>query len=236
MADPGLQEAAADIPARGAQMVGSLFSTLVAGGTREIGGGVRGVMVGLLGSLLVVAAALVLQYYILLFLYVRISSPTKRIRLAKLLELALRRFGRTWPMLPICWLVLAMPLVGGIPESAVAAWRIGMALLFVVFAFFQVGVLSGERDLRAVIPFNFRCWRDGALAAGWFLVIAFVNACVFALAALAVERSVAPGSLPGIALKLAFVFGRSFVLVWLAGAWLLMFCERFIGAKKPRPK
>ena len=111
-----------------------------------------------------------------------------------------------------------------------------MALLFVLFAFVQVGVLSGERDLRTVVGFNFECWKDGALAAGWFMVIALVNLCVFALAEITVERTLAAGSFPGIALKMAFVFGRCFVLVWLAGAWLLMFCERYIGPKKPRPK
>ena len=74
------------------------------------------------------------------------------------------------------------------------------------------------------------------MAAGWFLVIALVNLCLFALAEVTVERSVAQGSFPGIALKLAFVFARCFVLVWLLGAWLLMFCERFIGPKRPRPK
>ena len=209
---------------------------MVSGGAREIGGGVRGVMVGLLGSLLVVSAALVLQYYLLLFLYVRISSPARRIKFGKLLELALRRFGRTWPMLPVCWLVWAMPLVGGVPAGAATSWWVVMAILFIVFAFLQVAVLSGERDLRTALGFNFECWRSGILAAGWFMVIAMVNLCVFELAEVTVERSLSPGSFPGIALKMVFVFGRSFVLVWLAGAWLLMFCERFIGAKKPRPK
>lgn len=196
----------------------------------------RGVMVGLLGSLLVVSAALVLQYYTLLFLYVRISSPSRRIRLAKLIELALRRFGRTWPLLLVCWLVWAMPLVGGVPPTALQIWRLVLVGIFVVFAFVQVGVLSGERDLRTALAFNFDCWRRGAIPTLWFLLIALVNLCAFELAAVAVERSIDPGSFPGIALKLAFVFGRSFVLVWLAGAWLLMFCETFIGARKPRPK
>jgi hypothetical protein len=236
LTSPELQLIASEIPIRAAQNLGDLFSTIVSGGQREIGGGVRGVMVGLLGSLLLVSAALVLQYYILLFLYVRISSPAKRIRLSKLLELALRRFGRTWPLLPICWLVWAMPLVGGIHESVLPAWRIVIVVWFIVFAFLQVAVLSGERDLRAAIGFNFECWRRGGVATIWFLVIALVNLCVFELAAVAVDRSMESGSVPGIALKLAFVFGRSFVLVWLAGAWLLMFCESFIGAKRPRPK
>lgn len=232
---PELREVAAEIPARAAGMLGDLFSTVASGGTSEIGGGVRGVMVGLLGSLLAVAAALLLQYYILLLLYVRISSPAKRIRFAKLLELALRRFGRTWPLLPVCWLVWAMPLVGGIPDSMAVWWRLAIVSVFVVFAFFQVGVLSGERDLRSTVAFNFECWRVGAVA-GWFIVIALVNLCVFELAEVTVERSVALGSLPGIGLKLAFVLARCFLLVWLLAAWLLLFCDRFIGAKKPRPK
>jgi hypothetical protein len=236
LTSPELPAVANEIPARGARRLGDLFSTISSGGSREIGGGVRGVMVGLLGSLLLVSAALVLQFYTLLFLYVRISSPSKRIRIGKLLELALRRFGRTWPLLPVCWIAWAMPLVGGIPPAWLNWWWGGVALLFVVFAFLQVGVLSGERDLSAAINFNFECWKQGALAAGWFMVIAFVNLCVFGLAEVTVERSVAEGSLPGIALKLAFEFGRAFVLVWLVGAWLLMFCERFIGPKRPRPK
>ena len=155
---PELQAVAAEIPARGARWLGDLFSTVVAGGTTEIGGGARGVMVALLGSLLVVSAALVLQYYILLFLYVRISSPARRIRLGKLMELALRRFGRTWPLLLACWLAWVMPLVGGLPAAALAWWWAGSALLFVVFAFLQVGVLSGERDLGTAVRFNFQCW------------------------------------------------------------------------------
>lgn len=236
LAPPNLQVMAAEVPERAAKGLGDLFSTIVSGGRREIGGGVRGVMVGLLGSLLLVSAALVLQYYILLFLYVRISSPTKRIRLGKMLELALRRFGRTWPLLLVCWLVWAVPLVGGVHQSTGLAWRISMAGLFVAFAFLQAAVLSGERDLKAATGFNFDCWRRGAIVAAWFLVIAFVNLCVFELASLAVEHSVEAGSFPGIVLKLAFVFGRSFVLVWLAAAWLLMFCDSFIGAKRPRPK
>ena len=67
-------------------------------------------------------------------------------------------------------------------------------------------------------------------------MIVLVNLCVFGLAEVAVERSVALGSFPGIGLKMAFVFGRSFVLVWLLAAWLLLFCDCFIGARKPRPK
>ncbi len=231
-----LPDVAGEIPARGGRMVGDFFSTIVASGSTEIGGGARGVMVGLLASLLIVSAALVLQYYILLFLYVRISSPARRIRLGKLLELALRRVGRTWPLLPICWLVWAMPLVGGVTGAGIPIWWGSMALLLVVFAFLQVGVLSGERDLKTALGFNFQCWKEGAMAAGWFLVIALVNLCIFSLAETTVERSVAPGSFPGIALNLAFVFVRCFVLVWLLGAWLLMFCERFIGPKRPRPK
>ena len=43
-------------------------------------------------------------------------------------------------------------------------------------------------------------------------------------------------NLPGESEKMAFVFARSFVLVWLLGAWLLMFCDRFVGPKTPRPK
>jgi hypothetical protein len=236
LSTPNPEVLATGVPERVAKGLGDLFSTIVSGGRREIGGGVRGVMVGLLGSLLLVSAALVLQYYILLFLYVRISSPTKRIRLGKMLELALRRFGRTWPLLPVCWLVWALPLVGGLYGSAGLAWRIGMAGLFVAFAFLQAAVLSGERDLKAAIGFNFDCWRRGGIVATWFLVIASVNLWVLELASLAAEHSVETGSFPGIVLKLAFVFGRSFVLVWLAAAWLLMFCDRFIGAKRPRPK
>jgi hypothetical protein len=151
LVSPDLPSVAADLPARCARNLGDLFSTVVSGGQLEIGGGARGVMVGLLGSLLAVGAALVLQYYVLLFLYVRISSPAKRIRLGKLSELALRRFGATWPLLLVCWLVWAMPLVGGLPVSALLWWRIGTALLFVIFAFFQVGVLSGERDLKTAV-------------------------------------------------------------------------------------
>ncbi|MFT5105109.1 MAG: hypothetical protein ACI8XO_001810 [Verrucomicrobiales bacterium] len=236
LTSPELPAIAKQLPARGARGLGDLFSTVASGGSREIGGGARGVMVGWLGALLLAAAALVLQYYSLLFLYVRISSPSKKIRLGKLLELALRRFGRTWPLLPICWIVWAMPFVGGISVMVLPWWWIGIASFFIVFAFLQVGVLSGERDLKEAVGFNFACWRSGGLAAGWFMVIALVNLCVFALAEVTVERSIAAGSFPGIALKLAFVFGRAFILVWILGAWLLMFCDQFIGPRKPRPK
>ncbi len=233
---PRLREVAELIPVRAASGLGDLFSTIVAGGQREIGGGVRGVMVGLLGSLLVVSAALVLQYYTLLFLYVRISSPSKRIRLAKLIELALRRFGRAWPLL-----LSVLASMGDAPRRRcssdgpddLAARRSGHLRGFRVPA--GRSALWGARSTDC-IAFNFDCWRRGAIPTLWFLLIALVNLCAFELAAVAFERSMDPGSFPGIALKLAFVFGRSFVLVWLAGAWLLMFCETFIGARKPRPK
>ena len=197
LSSPELREVATDIPARGGRMVGEMFSTIADGGRTEIGGGVRGVMVGLLGSLLVVSAALVLQYYMLLFLYVRISSPSRRIKLGKLCELSLRRFGRTWPLLPICWLLWAMPLVGGITGVAATYWWLGAALFFVVFAFVQVGVLSGERDLRAVVAFNFDCWREGGFVAIWFIVIAFLNLSLFTLGEMAFERSIALGESAG---------------------------------------
>ena len=233
---PRLHEVAVEIPARGGRMLGDLFSTIVAGGSVEIGGGARGMLVGALASLLIVSAALILQYYTLLFLYVRISGPARRIKPGKLLELALRRVGRTWPLLLICWLVWAMPLIGGVAGASLAFWWIGAATLFVVFAFLEVGVLSGERDLKGGIQFNFECWKKGGAASVWFLVIAFVNLCSLALVEVIGERSIAAGSVPGIVVKMAFVFARSFVLVWLLGAWLLMFCDRFVGPKTPRPK
>ena len=129
-----------------------------------------------------------------------------------------------------------MPLVGAIPPDLVPWWWCGVAFLFVLFAFLQVGVLSGERYLGETLAFNFQCWKSGGHAALWFIVIALVNLCVFALAEVTVGRALPAGSFPAIVLKIAFVFLRCFVLVWLAGAWLLMFCERFIGAKKPRLK
>ena len=193
-------------------------------------------LVGALASLLIVSAALILQYYTLLFLYVRISGPARRIKPGKLLELALRRVGRTWPLLLICWLVWAMPLIGGVAGASLAFWWIGAATLFVVFAFLEVGALSGERDLKGAIQFNFECWKKGGAASIWFLVIAFVNLCSLALVEVIGERSIAAGSVPGIVVKMAFVFARSFILVWLLGAWLLMFCDRFVGPKTPRPK
>ena len=233
---PDLQAAASDIPVRASRLLGDLFSTVVGGGANPVGGGARGVMVAILGSLLFVAAALVLQYYILLLLYVRISNPARRIPPAKLFELALRRFGRTWPLLIACWFVWALPLIEGVPD-VVRLWSGGaMATGFVVFAFLQVAVLSGERDLAAAVSFNFECWKNGALAGGWFMVVALVNLCVFQLAEVSVERAISPTSFPGIALKIAFVFGRCFVLVWLLAAWLLLFCDRLIGPKRPRPK
>jgi len=233
---PELQHVAAEIPVRAIERLGDLFSTFVAGGTSEIGGGVRGVMVGLLGSLLMVTVALVLQYYVMLFLYVRLSSPSKRIRFSKLMELSLRRFGRTWPMQLLCLAVWAMPVVGGVSEVFLVWWTIAAALFFVIFGFVQVGVLSGERDLKAVVLFNFKCWREGALQATWFLVIALANLFVFVFGEVVLERTIDPGSFPGIVLKIVFVFAGAFVLVWLSASWLLLFCDRFIGSKQPRPK
>ena len=111
-----------------------------------------------------------------------------------------------------------------------------MCLLFVTFAFLQVGVLSGERGLKEVVGFNFQSWRSGAHLVLWFVVVAGVNLSIFVLGEVTLERTIAPGSFPGIVLKIGFVFAGGFVLVWLAASWLLLFCDRFIGDKQPRPK
>ena len=166
------------------------------------------------------------QFFILVALYLGVVMPERDPGLKGLIDFAWRRTVRFWPAVVAVALCAVLPLWLSADSAAIAAiWPLA-AVLAVTFAFTEVALLSGDRDLKAAVRCNFSCWSKLPYHAVWFLALAAVHLFLLHSADAMVAGLVEGKTLLAVLWSLTFALIRAAVLVWLLAAWVLLFCTK----------
>jgi hypothetical protein len=205
--------------------IAAVFSVVISGSEFGIGIGAKHGFVELAGGALLLAIAFLIQYFILLFIYLRVMMPGRALKMSNLIDLSVRRIGTTWPILVACWIAFCVPLSFGFAGTLQAVWSIVFSVLFIVFAFMEVAVLGKNVPLGEAVGLNFSGWRTKAMRAAWFLAGAALHAVLLYFAEFLLRSTVDAGTWLAVGLGVIFVFVRGFVLVWLMGAWVVIWAD-----------
>ena len=204
-----------------------VFSSVVTGTGGSLASDARTRVAGMIGGLLGSAVWVFFQFYVIVFLYLRLKRPERAPKLGNLLNLAGRRFGRWLPWMILCWLIWTVPVVFALPEGRVrTAFQVAGATLILAFAFTQTDLLEGEFTVKEAVQRNFRLWRTAWWRIFWFLAVAASNLLILEMADAMMRGSMDPWSVPALVWRVVIVGIRSFVLVWLLGAWVGVYHER----------
>ena len=205
--------------------IDAVFSIVISGSELGMGIGAKHGFVELAGGALLLAIAFLIQYFILLFIYLRVMMPGRALKVSNLIDLSVRRIGTTWPILVACWIAFSVPLAVGFAGRLQAVWSIVFSVLFIVFAFMEVAVLGKNVPLREAVGLNFSGWRTKTMRAVWFLAGAALHAVLLYCAEFLLRSTVDAGTWLAVGLGVIFMFVRGFVLVWLLGAWVVIWAD-----------
>lgn len=179
-----------------------------------------------LGAFLWAVAAVGYQFWILVALYLGVVMPEKEPGWLGLLDFAWRRTLRFWPCVLFVAALSALPL--WIPAEGIAdvlLWPVA-ALAAMVFAFVQVALLSGERDLRAAVSANFVCWTKLPYFALWFLVIAALHLYLLHVSDAATSRLLQGNTVLSFIWRGLVEIIRAGISTWLLAVWVLLYCSK----------
>jgi len=205
--------------------VNGVFGAAVAGSERGFGRGARNVVLTLASGLLAVAVAFVVQFFLLLFLYLRVTMPGRTLKAGNLVDLAVRRVGTLWPVVLACWVFWSVPVAFGFEGWLRAGWSLAFALALAVFAFLEVSILGKNRPLREAVAANFTAWRRRARRSLWFLAVAAAHGLVLFLVAAFLREAAPHGTWLALGFAILLAFIRAFITVWLLGAWVILWAD-----------
>ena len=205
--------------------VGAVFSVIVGGSELGMGIDARGGFLELAGGAFVVALGILVQYFLLLFVYLRVMMPGRALKVPNLLDLSVRRIGTTWPVLVACWLAWCIPLAFGFTGTLAYVWSIVFSAVFIVCAFLEVSVLAKNVHFTDALSLSLSSWRKKGGRAIWFLAAAALHGVLLFFAAFILNAMVVPGTWLALVLGSILVFIRAYVMVWLLGAWVVIWAD-----------
>ncbi len=203
----------------------SLFSIIVAGTEAGLGKSVKFEFVEVTGGLLVVAVGFLIQFFLMLFLYLRTMFPGRRLKVRNLVDLAVRRIGTLWPSMLVCWFFWVLPVACNFTGALWLWWSLVFSVAIIVFAYLEVSVLAKNQPLASAIASNFRSWGSRPWKTIWFLVVAGVHGLLLFLLASLIEASVTGGTWIALLLLVTFAAIRAFILLWLLGSWIILYTD-----------
>lgn len=205
--------------------VAAVFSVIVAGSDTGMGIGPKNGIVEVVGGALVVGIGLLVQFFLLLFVYLRVMMPGRALKVPNLIDLSARRIGTMWPVFVVVWLAACVPPAFGFAGKGEAVWAIVFSLIIIIFAFLEVAVLAKNVPFPDAVALNFSGWQGKLSRTLWFLACAFVHAVLLYFAAFILQSTIEAGTFLALLSGSIFIFVRSYVLVWLLGAWVVIWAD-----------
>lgn len=203
----------------------AVFGVAVAGSELGFGPGAQNIVLTLACGLVGVAVAALGQFFLLLFLYLRVTMPGRTLKVGNLVDLSIRRIGALWPMFLGCWLFWSVPVAFGFGGWLRSGWAIAFSLVLVTFAFLEVSILGKNRPLAEAVGANFEAWRNRAGRTFWFLAVVCVHGLALFLVDSLLRGCVPAGTWFALGFTAIYGFVRAFVVVWLLGAWVILWTD-----------
>jgi hypothetical protein len=168
--------------------------------------------------------------FLVLLSAVTVAAPRRKAKWRDMLSTTARRVPRLWPL--ILGYALTVPVVRAfVPvESTLRLLLVGLlAMLAVVFAFFQVEALGEKRfsGLKAAVTRTLGNHRRGQWTL-WFVLMLATHWCAFHLLTVWLQSALDPMSAWAAALGAVFAFLKGVIAVWFVAAGIALYEEKIV--------